>query len=154
MREAAKKRPPVAATTEGQPKTLEANGPLSLAQSHSTCKRGNREGRSDLAGLGLRIVGPVADNTATEQPGSEPETLPGFVGQPVWELAKHDGRLVAGEREFKGTRFFELRLWGGEDGTQPTKKGVTLPPGEVESLARALTAYAAQNALSGAENGN
>lgn len=78
--------------------------------------------------------------------------LPGFTGEPVWELARHDGRLVAGEREFKGTRFFELRLWSGEDGTQPTKKGVTLPPSAVESLAQALAAYAAQIALNGPEN--
>lgn len=74
--------------------------------------------------------------------------LPGFTSEPVWELERHNGRLVAGEREFKGTRFFELRLWGGEGGSQPTQKGVTLPTSEVENLARALTAYAAELALS------
>lgn len=69
---------------------------------------------------------------------------PGFVGEPVWELVRHHGRLVAGEREFKNTRFFELRLWTGDNGDVPTKKGVTLPPGEVERLAAALAAYAAR----------
>jgi hypothetical protein len=36
---------------------------------------------------------------------------PGFTAPPVWELAKRDGLLRAGEREFEGNRFFELRLW-------------------------------------------
>lgn len=64
--------------------------------------------------------------------------LPGFTRPPVWELAKQDGRLVAGEREYKGNRFFELRLWAGEHGDKATKKGVTLPIEAVSELARAL----------------
>lgn len=36
--------------------------------------------------------------------------LPGFIDKPVWELSRADGRLIAGEREFHGKRFFELRL--------------------------------------------
>ena len=66
----------------------------------------------------------------------------GFSGPPVWELEKRDGRLIAGEREFKGTRFFELRLWAGE-GTTPTGKGITMPCEAVAGLAEALAAYAA-----------
>ena len=46
----------------------------------------------------------------------------GFTDAPVWELARFDGRLVAGEREFRGKRFFELRLWAGEDGEKPTQR--------------------------------
>ena len=67
---------------------------------------------------------------------------PGFTTPPVWELAKHDGRLVAGEREFKGQRFFELRLWAGEDGATATRKGVTMPVETVRGLADALLTYA------------
>ena len=67
---------------------------------------------------------------------------PGFVAQPVWELARYDGRLVAGEREYRGKRFFELRLWAGEQGNTPTHKGVTVPLEHVRDLADALLSYA------------
>ncbi|ANU08453.1 transcriptional coactivator p15/PC4 family protein [Paraurantiacibacter namhicola] len=68
--------------------------------------------------------------------------LPGFTDAPVWELARFDGRLIAGEREFRGKRFFELRLWAGEHGDKPTQKGVTLPTEQVRALADALQSYA------------
>lgn len=68
--------------------------------------------------------------------------LPGFTDKPVWQLSRPSGRLIAGEREYRGARFFELRLWTGEHGDTPTKKGVTLPPENVRSLANALLAYA------------
>jgi hypothetical protein len=68
---------------------------------------------------------------------------PGFTRPPVWEHTKRDGRLVAGEREFKGAQFFELRLWTGENGDRATQKGVTMPLDAVPELARALMAYAA-----------
>jgi hypothetical protein len=68
--------------------------------------------------------------------------LPGFTRPPIWEHTKRDGRLVAGEREFKGARFFELRLWAGDDGDKATHKGVTMPVEAVPGLARALAAYA------------
>lgn len=77
--------------------------------------------------------------------------LPGFTSPPVWELAKYDGRLIAGEREFKGRTFFELRHWAGEHGDKATQKGVTMPIEAVAGLAEALMAYAAQNAPSGPE---
>ena len=70
-------------------------------------------------------------------------TLPGFTAPPVWEFPKHGGRIVAGERVFKGKRFFELRLWTGEQAMTATGKGVTLPPEAVASLAEALATYAA-----------
>lgn len=69
----------------------------------------------------------------------------GFTGPPVWELEKRDGRLLAGEREYKGALFFELRLWAG-DGPKPTGKGVTMPCEAVASLAEALAQYAASRA--------
>ena len=69
--------------------------------------------------------------------------LPGFTRPPVWEHSKRDGRLVAGEREFKGAQFFELRLWTGEHGDRATHKGVTMPLEAVPDLAKALTAYVA-----------
>lgn len=77
--------------------------------------------------------------------------LPGFTAPPVWELDKHGGRLVAGEREFKGRRFFELRFWADD---KATKKGVTMPVDSVCDLARALTAYAATIAPNGPERGS
>jgi len=80
--------------------------------------------------------------------------LPGFTAPPIWELQKHEGRLVAGEREHKGWRFFEVRLWVGQHGDKATAKGVTVPLDKVESLARAMLAYAEQKALSGPENGS
>lgn len=67
---------------------------------------------------------------------------PGFTDAPIWELSRFDGLLIAGEREFHGKRFFELRLWAGENGDKPTKKGVTIPPGQVRALADALLSYA------------
>lgn len=66
----------------------------------------------------------------------------GFTGPPVWTLPRRDGVLIAGEREYKGTRFFEMRLWAG-DGDKPTGKGITMPPEAVAELAAALAAYAA-----------
>ena len=70
----------------------------------------------------------------------------GFTGPPVWTFDKREGRLIAGEREYKGTRFFELRLWAG-DGDKPTGKGVTMPCEVVAELAEALAQYVASNAL-------
>ena len=78
---------------------------------------------------------------------------PGFTRPPIWTLDKRDGRLIAGEREFKDARFFELRVWAGDGGT-PTKKGVTIPLESVSGLARALTAYAATLTPDGPENGS
>lgn len=66
---------------------------------------------------------------------------PGFTAQPVWELVKRDGVLVAGEREYKDARFFEVRLWAGV-GDTPTGKGVTMPCEAVRSLADAMQTYA------------
>ena len=62
-----------------------------------------------------------------------------FIRPPIWELPRRHGMLVAGEREFRGSRFFELRLW--TDDGKPTRKGITMPPEAVEGLARALLAY-------------
>ena len=66
----------------------------------------------------------------------------GFTSPPVWQFPKRGGFVMAGERSFKGETFFELRWWA-DGGTIPTGKGVTIPPGEVAALAKALTAYVA-----------
>lgn len=79
---------------------------------------------------------------------------PGFTRPPVWEHSKRDGRLVAGEREFKGAQFFELRIWSGEYGDKATHKGVTMPLDAVPELARALTAYVADRARRAAGGGS
>lgn len=76
----------------------------------------------------------------------------GFTRPPVWEQPTRKGLVRAGEREFKGSRFFELRLWKNE-GETPTFEGVTMPVGTVEALARALTAYAATLPAGGADRG-
>ena len=68
-------------------------------------------------------------------------TPPGFTAPPVWELAKSDGHLIAGERELGGRRFFDVRLWAA-GGATATKKGITLPLDAVGELGRALVAYA------------
>ncbi len=64
----------------------------------------------------------------------------GFTAPPVWTLDKREGRLIAGEREYKGNRFFELRMWTGE-GAIATGKGVTMPCEAVADLAKALAEY-------------
>ena len=81
-------------------------------------------------------------------------TRPGFTVPPVWELDKRDGVLVAGEREFKGARFFELRLWAGDDACTPTGKGVTFGCDDVRGLADALLAYADRRDASALHSGN
>ena len=80
--------------------------------------------------------------------------FPGFTAPPVWQLQKHDGKLVAGEREFKGRRFFELRLWAGESCDKATKKGVTMPLEAVPGLANALAAYVADEQTASSESGS
>lgn len=62
---------------------------------------------------------------------------PGFTAPPVWEYRKHGGLIVAGAREYKGQRFFEVRYWTGEHGDKATHKGVTVPIEAVPDLARA-----------------
>jgi hypothetical protein len=66
----------------------------------------------------------------------------GFTSPPIWQFHKRGGMILAGERSFKGETFFELRWWA-DGGTIPTGKGVTIPPGEVADLAKALAAYVA-----------
>lgn len=65
-----------------------------------------------------------------------------FTRPPIWSLPKRDGMIYAAEREFQGSKFFELRFWA-DGGTQPTKQGVTFPPDKVPELARALADYCA-----------
>lgn len=67
----------------------------------------------------------------------------GFTRPPIWQYPKRQGVILAGEREYKGARFFELRFWA-DGGSKPTKQGVTIPPEEVGDLAKALAAYAAK----------
>lgn len=78
---------------------------------------------------------------------------PGFTAPPVWELVRRDGLLIAGEREYKDARFFELRLWA-NDGATPTGKGVTMPCEAVGSLGRALLNYATAHASSASLGGS
>lgn len=65
----------------------------------------------------------------------------GFTSPPVWEFPRRNGLILAGEREYKGATFFELRYWAA-GGTKPTKQGVTIPPDKVAELAVALSEYA------------
>jgi hypothetical protein len=135
------KRPPVAPTTEGPSIDLEANAtPIYPTSSRAAKERWKHPAPTD------RTLEGAANDHAPPMP-------PGFTARPVWELAKREGLLRAGEREFKGGRFFELRLWANE-GATPTGKGVTMPVEAVSSLARALMAYAASQDPSGAKKGS
>jgi hypothetical protein len=62
---------------------------------------------------------------------------------PAWRHRKARAILLAGEREFKGTRFFEVREWLDSDPLKATGKGVTIPLDAVESLYQALGNYLA-----------
>ena len=66
---------------------------------------------------------------------------PGFVVGPICSIDKRGNKVLAGEREYRGSRFFEVREWA-SDGTVPTKHGVTIPLHAVEALARAMLDYA------------
>ena len=116
--------PPVAATTEGVSTSVEAVYRRCIGKPDAKCNKR------------------LPDKTDKEQARKPAGSLPGFTGEPDWELARYEGNLVAGERTFHGKRFFELRLWAGEHGDKPTKKGVTLPPENVRDLAIALMSYA------------
>ena len=36
---------------------------------------------------------------------------PDHIGGPIWQHRKFGVTLLAGEREYKGTRFFDVREW-------------------------------------------
>ena len=116
---------------------------------------GAAEGQSIAmeANAGATYPARVAAGKADCRAGFAVSAPDGFTGPPLWELPKRDGLLRAGEREFKGVRFFELRLWASE-GATPTGKGVTMPCEAVGSLARALTAYAAALAANAPQSGS
>lgn len=135
------KRPPVALTTEGPSIDLEANATPIYRTSGAAAKESLdlqpfENGRRRLAG----------NEDGLDCP-------PGFTAAPIWELGKREGLIRAGEREYKGARFFELRLWASE-GATPTGKGVTIPCEAVSGLARALTAYAAALDSSAPQDGS
>ena len=69
-------------------------------------------------------------------------TGPNYIGGPVWQYRKARATIMAGEREFKGKRFFELREWLEGQPMTATGKGVTLPDNKaVKSLYAALGEY-------------
>ena len=103
-----------------------------------------------IAGSAYRKRGAAGNGAVSERMSA----LPGFTRPPVWEHPKRDGWLVAGEREFKGAHFFELRLWTGAHGDKATRKGVTMPLEAVPDLARALAAYVADRAPEAAGSGS
>jgi hypothetical protein len=64
---------------------------------------------------------------------------PDYIGGPIWQHAKRGKVIMAGYREFKGKRFFEVREWAGSgDELIATAKGATFPPEAVSSLIEAL----------------
>lgn len=72
----------------------------------------------------------------------------GFTRPPIWTRERRGGLIIAAEREYEGHRFFELRQWA-ENGTKPTKQGVTMPPEAVAELAQAMLDYATSIAREG-----
>jgi Transcriptional Coactivator p15 (PC4) len=64
---------------------------------------------------------------------------PDYIGGPIWQHAKRGKIVMAGYREYKGKRFFEVREWAESgDGLVATGKGATWPPEAVASLIEAL----------------
>ena len=68
---------------------------------------------------------------------------PDHIGGPVWRHRKARAILLAGEREFKGKRFFEVREWLDGDPMTATSKGVTIPLDAVESFYQGMGDYLA-----------
>jgi hypothetical protein len=66
---------------------------------------------------------------------------PDHIDGPVWNYRKARVILLAGEREYKGKRFFEVREWLDSDPMTATGKGVTIPLDAVESLYQAMGDY-------------
>jgi hypothetical protein len=66
---------------------------------------------------------------------------PDHICGPVWRYRKSRAILLAGERMFKGKRFFEVREWLDSDPMTATGKGVTIPSGAVESFHKAMGDY-------------
>jgi len=120
--------PPAVGAAEGRSIAVGANAGTAYRGNGQACKKEGAVGRGDV-------------------------DRPGFTAPPVWELAKREGVLVAGEREYKAARFFELRLWAGE-GDKPTGKGITLPCEAVRSLGESLLAYADQRDASALHSGS
>jgi Transcriptional Coactivator p15 (PC4) len=66
---------------------------------------------------------------------------PDHIGGPVWRYRKSRAILLAGERTFKGKRFFEVREWLDSDPMTATGKGVTIPLDALESFHEAIGDY-------------
>jgi hypothetical protein len=67
---------------------------------------------------------------------------PDYIDGPIWQHAKRGKIIMAGYREYKGKRFFEVREWA-ESGNEliATAKGATFPPEAVPSLIDALSQH-------------
>ena len=68
------------------------------------------------------------------------------IGEPAWQYRKRNAFIFAGVKEYKGSRFFEIREWTDGADIKPTPKGVTMPPDAVESLHAALGDWLAAQA--------
>lgn len=66
-------------------------------------------------------------------------TGPDYIGGPLWEHRRRNEIRLAGPREFRGAKFFDIRCWHDQgDGQLVPGKGVTIPLDAVEGLHRAI----------------
>ena len=70
------------------------------------------------------------------------------IGEPAWQYRKRNGFIFAGMKDYKGSRFFEIREWTDGAEIKPTRKGITMPPDAVVSLHAALGDWLADQATS------
>lgn len=135
--------PPVAATTKGAGNAVEAIAGARYDLGGAAGKPTEPSAFAHSAGGGASLMEQGKyRRRASEAAPAAPGLPDGYCSPPVWTLKRPGGVLIAGEREYKGSRFFELRLWAGE-GDKPTRKGITIPCDAVAGLAEALVAYAA-----------
>ena len=72
--------------------------------------------------------------------------IPDHIGEPAWHYGKWNIFIFAGIKEYRGSRFFEIREWTDGVDVKPTQKGVAMPPNAVACLYSALGEWLAGQA--------
>ena len=77
-------------------------------------------------------------------------TGPDYIGGPIWEHRKRQEVRLAGEREYRGAHFFDIRVWHDQgDDVFRAGKGVTIPLDAMEGLHRAIGEWLRQRGQAG-----
>lgn len=75
---------------------------------------------------------------------------PDYIDGPIWEHRKRLEVRLAGLREFRGTTFFDIRIWHDQgDGNLIPGKGATIPLEGMESLHRSIGDWLQQRSQTG-----